>query len=93
MCIKGVNKRVIEVTGTENAYFEKAVLYIRPECSALTDSRLAEEAKAYAAVLSEDRSAEEQLYSRRKKIIYTVCISVTALCLIISGAIYLALII
>lgn len=93
MCIKGVNKRVIEVIGTDNAYFEKAVLYIRPECTALTDSRLTEEAKAYAAVLSENSSAKERLYARRKKIIYMVCISVTALCLIISGAIYLALII
>ena len=31
--IKGVNKNVIEIKDTGNAYFEKAVLYINPDYS------------------------------------------------------------
>jgi len=29
--IKGVNKQIIEINDPENKFFEKAVLYIRPE--------------------------------------------------------------
>lgn len=31
--IKGVNHRVIEINRPESAYFERAVLYLRPEVS------------------------------------------------------------
>lgn len=29
--IKGVNHRIVEITGMNSDYFEKAVLYVRPE--------------------------------------------------------------
>ena len=51
--IKGTTRRVIEVNGSDSCYFEKAVLYVRPECSPIEDSSLAREAKIYAAKLSE----------------------------------------
>ena len=31
MMIKGVNKQVLEVTNTENPYFEKIIFFVKPE--------------------------------------------------------------
>ena len=31
--IKGVNKQVLEVTNTENPYFEKIIFFVKPEYS------------------------------------------------------------
>ncbi len=45
--IKGVNKRVVEITGTDSEYFEKAVLYIKSDKSGLPAERLNEEAREY----------------------------------------------
>lgn len=33
LMIKGVNKKVIEITRPDSVYFERAVLYLRPEVS------------------------------------------------------------
>ncbi|MCM1024196.1 MAG: hypothetical protein NC395_09080 [Prevotella sp.] len=45
--IKGVNKRVVEITSTDHEYFEKAVLYIKADKSGEAPERLGEEAKEY----------------------------------------------
>jgi|LSQX01.1.fsa_nt_gb hypothetical protein len=46
--IKGVNKQVVEITETGNEYFEKAIFFVRPEYSGLSESRLRE--KAHSAI-------------------------------------------
>lgn len=38
--LRGVNKQIIEINGTDNAFFEKAVLYVRPECCDISDTKL-----------------------------------------------------
>lgn len=43
--IKGVNHNVVEITGMENDYFERAVLYIRPGKSGVSQSRIELEAR------------------------------------------------
>ncbi len=45
--IKGVNKRIVEINNTQNEYFEKAILYIKPEKSSLPQRELSEEAINY----------------------------------------------
>ncbi len=45
--IKGINKRILEITNTNNDVFEKAVLYIRADKSGLSGSRLEQEARDY----------------------------------------------
>lgn len=45
--IKGVNKKVIEINNTKNIYFEKAVLYVRPEMLDTPHSHLMKEASYY----------------------------------------------
>ena len=51
MFIKGVNRRIVEVNA-HGSFFEKAVLYVRPECAALTDEQLSYEAGDYVDMLS-----------------------------------------
>lgn len=43
--IKGVNKQVLEVAQTENSYFEKAIFFVKPEYSGLSEGRLQKRAK------------------------------------------------
>lgn len=45
--LKGVNKKVIEINDTRNIYFEKAVLYVRPEMLDTPHSHLVREANYY----------------------------------------------
>lgn len=45
--IKGVNKRVVEITSTDNEYFEKAVLYVKADKRDVPAVRLEEEAREY----------------------------------------------
>lgn len=45
--IKGVNKVIIEVNETDNKFFEKAILYIRPEYCNDSEERLKSRAKQY----------------------------------------------
>ncbi|MBR4096045.1 MAG: hypothetical protein IKK42_01915 [Oscillospiraceae bacterium] len=45
--IKGVNKRIVEITSTEHEYFEKAVLYVKADKSALPAEKITEEAREY----------------------------------------------
>lgn len=45
--IKGVNKQIIEINDIENKVFEKAVLYIRPEYSDSSISKLHNSAKEF----------------------------------------------
>ncbi|MBQ8780288.1 MAG: hypothetical protein IJZ72_01235 [Oscillospiraceae bacterium] len=65
--IKGVNRRIVEITGMKNDYFEKAVLYIRPEKYGTSDTRLELEARCTAGRLS----AEQKELPVRKKLPFT----------------------
>lgn len=43
--IKGVNKQVLEIMETQNGFFEKAIFFVKPEYSGMSESRLRESAK------------------------------------------------
>ncbi len=45
--IKGVNRRIVEITSTEHEFFEKAVLYVKTDKSCLPAERINEEAREY----------------------------------------------
>lgn len=42
--LRGTNKSIIEISETENKYFEKALLFVKPEFSNLSPERLSREA-------------------------------------------------
>ncbi len=43
--IKGVNKQVLEINETQNSFFEKAIFFVRPEYSGMSEGKLRESAK------------------------------------------------
>lgn len=48
--IKGVNKQILEVTNTENPYFEKIIFFIKPEYKNEDRKKLQKEAEALATI-------------------------------------------
>ncbi len=51
--IKGVNKQIIEINDMDNKVFEKAVLYVRPECSEISEAKLYNSANEFAKEVSD----------------------------------------
>lgn len=49
--MKGVNKHVVEINNPQNDYFEKAILYIRPEKLDVSPKKLSDEALQYLETL------------------------------------------
>ncbi|MBQ8176045.1 MAG: hypothetical protein IJ035_03295 [Oscillospiraceae bacterium] len=45
--IKGVNRRIVEITSTEHEFFEKAVLYVKADKSNTPTEKINEEAREY----------------------------------------------
>ena len=56
--LKGVNRQVIEITQPENKYFERILLFVRPEYSDMSEARLARHAQQ--ALPGETRPTEEK---------------------------------
>ncbi len=50
--IKGINRRVVEITSTDSEYFEKAVLYVKADKRDVPAVRLEEEAREYMGRLA-----------------------------------------
>ena len=73
--IKGVNKQVLEVTNTENPYFEKIIFFVKPEYSSEDRAKLKKEAETLA------RTARKPPKSRktRKEIRYIITQAVLCL--------------
>ncbi len=42
--IKGVNKQVLEINETGNGFFEKAIFFVKPEYSGMSEGKLREKA-------------------------------------------------
>lgn len=56
--IKGVNRRVVEITSMDNEYFEKAVLYVKADKRDVPAVRLEEEAREYMGRIAPKRNSE-----------------------------------
>lgn len=48
--IKGVNKQILEVTNTENPYFEKIIFFVKPEYKNTDRKTIQREAEALASI-------------------------------------------
>ncbi len=46
--IKGVNRQVLEITNTENPYFERIIFFVKPEYTAADRAKLKKEAENFA---------------------------------------------
>ena len=47
--IKGVNRQVLEITNTENPYFERIIFFVKPEYGNEDRAKLKKEAENYAS--------------------------------------------
>lgn len=75
--IKGVNKKIIEINETENIYFEKAILYIRPKMSDIPQSHLIKEANFYLERnIPEGQQKDASLLKIKKILFVAVFISI-----------------
>lgn len=45
--LKGVNKRVIEINNPDGEYFERAILFVKPEKNETPPEKLSQLAKSY----------------------------------------------
>lgn len=75
--IKGVNKNVIEISNTENEYFERAILIVREDKKCLDKDLLTKQANAYIADMSSQKENSvrqgRQAHSIKKKaVLYTL---------------------
>lgn len=48
--IKGVSKQILEVTNTDNEYFDKIIFFVKPEHHATDRKKLEKEAQAVASL-------------------------------------------
>ncbi len=48
--IKGVSKQILEVTNTENPYFERIIFFVKPEFRDADRAKLRREAEALSAI-------------------------------------------
>ncbi len=55
--LRGVNKQIIEINSTDNCYFEKAILFVRPEFAEASEIKLRDKANEFL----KDIESEKQL--------------------------------
>ena len=76
--LRGTNRSIIEISETENKYFERALLFVKPEFINLSPERLNREAKRMIGAISFSpmglgRSASARkraAQKRRRKILF-----------------------
>lgn len=69
--IKGVSKQILEVTNTDNPYFEKIIFFVKPEHQSTDRKKLQKEAEAVAAL----KQKPPRLKLTKKQIIKTALLS------------------
>ena len=74
--LRGINRSIIEINETENRYFEKIIVFVRPEFGGLSQSQLQKEAvrmvsnmSALPMGLKRRTSARRRAALKRRKII------------------------
>jgi hypothetical protein len=87
--IKGVNRHVVEISGMESDYFEKAVLYIKSDKSSALPARIDLEARAELGRLMPEMRGSPERHRRHIEARVTAGIIGIVFMLIAFGAIFL----
>lgn len=74
--IKGVSKKVLEINNPQSLYFEKAVLYLKPNLSSISYKLL----RAEAEEMLKDLSPKSQRKVSFKHLVISLLITCTVLC-------------
>lgn len=73
--IKGVNKQVLEITNTENPYFEKIIFFVKSEYGNEDRAKLKKEAENYALTAGKPPKSRKT----KKEISYIIMQSILCL--------------
>lgn len=80
--IKGVNRQVLEIHDTGTKYFEKALFFVKPEYSALSEKRLNEKAlQALSGAEKLPRTRKAKIKTVILKIVYLLCAAGIGACI------------
>ncbi len=80
--IKGVNRRIVEITSTEHEFFEKAVLYVKADKSNLPTERITEEAREYLGRIVPVRKTPLPFVTKLVIALAAAVVLIVAVCLI-----------
>ena len=77
--LRGVNRQIIEINSTDNCYFEKAILFVRPEFSELSETKLQNNANLFLKniqakkerVKVNNKKAKKQKRKLNKKLLFS----------------------
>lgn len=65
--IKGVNKRIVEISDTNNRYFYKALLFVNAEMRDISNRKIEEEANKYLnSIIYKEKFRPGYLRKRKK---------------------------
>lgn len=71
--LKGVNRRIIEISNTENKYFERAIVFVKPQYNNSDEAVLKREANGYISSVCKNGDGflrNEAAAKKRKKLLY-----------------------
>lgn len=79
LMLKGVNRQVLEITGTENPYFEKMIFFVKPEFVNEDGAKLKSQAEKLAATAQKPpRMRKSKSEIRRLAVQFAICIAAGA---------------
>ncbi len=79
--MKGVNKQVLEVTNTENPYFEKIIFFVKPEYKSADRKMLQKQAEALATITQKPPKMRVSKRQILRVVIYSVLFTLTGFAL------------
>lgn len=88
--IKGVNKQIIEVYDTGNKYFEKAILFVKPEYMSENEQGLRKEANRLLTeignppIRNKKNASSRKAFQKRRTTTFIFIGTITIACLILS---------
>lgn len=66
--LRGVNKQIIEINSTDNCYFEKAILFVRPEFSEVSETKLHDNAAEFLKDIETEKQLVKTTNNKTKKL-------------------------
>lgn len=95
--LRGVNRSIVEVAGSGSRYFEKAILFVRPECAGLSTGRLEAGAREYLEKLEAGgelpllrvRESRRAAALRRRRVLLRVMIGLVAVAALVGYTVFI----
>lgn len=64
--LRGVNRQIIEINSTDNCFFEKAILFVRPEFSEASETKLHDNANEFLNVIETEKQLVRNADNKKK---------------------------